>query len=168
MFDRCSYHLYILFYWQVQYLHLENKTPKESFAVCVKPLHFEYNNVNQIIEFIELNRIIGVEHFALYNDSIGPQVSCVLKNYIENNIVTLLPWKLELKSQEEIRTEGLFAALNDCLYRYMYRFKYVLMIDLDEFIIPNYNETLPDLIKFLNTKADKKKIGEYMSIYEYI
>lgn len=36
--------------------------------------------------------------------------------------VSLLPWDLRMRSQKEIRTEGLFAALNDCLYRSMYRY----------------------------------------------
>lgn len=35
--------------------------------------------------------------------------------------VNLLPWDLRMRSQKDIRTEGLFAALNDCLYRNMYR-----------------------------------------------
>ena len=69
-----------------------------------------------------------------------------------SGIVTLLPWKLDMISQKEIRTEGLFAALNDCLYRYvlelcflpatfifsrnMNSVKYLIMMDLDELIIP--------------------------------
>lgn len=36
--------------------------------------------------------------------------------------VDLLPWDLRMRSQKDIRTEGLFAALNDCLYRSMYRY----------------------------------------------
>ena len=32
--------------------------------------------------------------------------------------MTVLPWRLDMTSQKEIRTEGLFAALNDCLYRW--------------------------------------------------
>lgn len=50
-------------------------------------------------------------------------------------------------SQKEIRTEGLFAALNDCLYRNMYRYKYLALIDLDEFIIPRQNGTINELLK---------------------
>ena len=48
----------------------------------------------------------------------------------------LLPWKLDMISQKEIRTEGLFAALNDCLYRNMKTVQYLIMMDLDELIIP--------------------------------
>lgn len=52
-----------------------------------------------------------------------------------------------MRSQKEIRTEGLFAALNDCLYRTMYRYKYLALVDLDEFIIPRHTDTLNELIE---------------------
>lgn len=61
--------------------------------------------------------------------------------------VTMLPWDLRMRSQKEIRTEGLFAALNDCLYRNMYRHQYVALIDLDEFIVPRHNNTLIELMQ---------------------
>lgn len=99
------------------------------------------------MEFIELNRILGVEHFTFYNHTIGEQVNCILKDYVNKNIVTLLPWQLNMVSQKEIRTEGLFAALNDCLYRSMYKYSHVLLIDLDEFIIPHHNDTLQQLVE---------------------
>lgn len=61
--------------------------------------------------------------------------------------VEILPWNLRMRSQKEIRTEGLFAALNDCLYRNMYRFKYLALVDLDEFIVPRHNDTIKDLLE---------------------
>lgn len=76
-------------------------------------------------------------------------MSCVLRHYIQEGGVNVLPWNLNLVSQREIRTEGLFAALNDCLYRNMNDFKYLMLIDFDEFIIPHTNETLPDMLKYL-------------------
>lgn len=108
----------------------------EKLAVCVKPLHFNYDQALHLMEFIELNSILGVSHFTLYNHTIGPRAACVLRHYMEGSsrnssnetnyikpkaTVTLLPWDLRMRSQKEIRTEGLFAALNDCLYRSMYR-----------------------------------------------
>ena len=32
----------------------------ESIGVCVKPLHFTYNKSLELLQFIELNRILGV------------------------------------------------------------------------------------------------------------
>ncbi|KAK7078450.1 hypothetical protein SK128_012488 [Halocaridina rubra] len=144
---------------KVMNLDVNKDEVKNSFAVCVKPLHFDYNNINQMIEFIELNKILGVEHFTLYNHTIGRDVDCILRRYAELGLINILPWKLDIKSQKEIRTEGLFAALNDCLYRYMYQYKYILMIDLDEYIVPHTNSSLPELLRYLHTKADAKKIG---------
>lgn len=125
----------------------EQRTDQMNFGICVKPLHYRYNQEMQILEFIELHRILGVNHFTFYNNTIGPQVDCILHDYIDRGIVTMLPWKLKMKSQKEIRTEGLFAALNDCLYRSMYRFSHLVLIDFDEFIIPTHNDTLPQLIE---------------------
>ncbi|KAJ3625269.1 hypothetical protein MTP99_018827 [Tenebrio molitor] len=135
--------------------------PSNRFAVCIKPLHFDYNRALQILEFIELNRIMGVEHFTFYNHTIGPQVGCILQDYVDRGLVTLLPWQLNMLSQKEIRTEGLFAALNDCLYRSMNLYSHVLLIDLDEYIIPRNNETLPQLIEYLNNRLNTRTTGSY-------
>jgi hypothetical protein len=111
-----------------------------------------------MLEFLELNNLLGVTHFTFYNNTIGPKVNCILQHYKQGKIpnyfvvnstsrsggdgnknftderaesimmardvnvtVDILPWNLKMKSQKEIRTEGLFASLNDCLYRSMYR-----------------------------------------------
>lgn len=103
-----------------------------------------------MLEFLELNSLLGVSHFTFYNHTIGDKATCILQHYMNGKIsqhftvnsakpnsgeknatgdnatspkitVDLLPWNLKMKSQKEIRTEGLFASLNDCLYRSMYR-----------------------------------------------
>lgn len=50
------------------------------------------------------------------------------------------------RSQKEIRTEGLFASLNDCVYRSMRHFDYTIVLDLDEFIVPRKDDTLGAMI----------------------
>ncbi|XP_023308046.2 uncharacterized protein LOC111689814 [Lucilia cuprina] len=75
--------------------------------------------------------------------------------------VQILPWNLRMRSQKEIRTEGLFAALNDCLYRTMYRYKYLALVDLDEFIVPRLNDTLQELLSSLNSRFRNRNLGAY-------
>jgi len=125
----------------------------ESIGVCVKPLHFTYNKSLELLQFIELNRILGVSKFTLYNDTISEEVSCLLSHYINQGIVTILPWKLDMISQKEIRTEGLFAALNDCLYRNMKSVQYLIMMDLDELIIPYQAATLTQMLADLRRRS---------------
>lgn len=126
---------------------------ENRMALCVKPLHYDYNKLDNLIEFIELNSILGIDHFLFYNHTVGPKVDCLLRHYARNSsLITVLPWhRLDMKSQQEIRTEGIFASLNDCLYRTMYRFKYVAMIDLDEFLVPHLDDDLKMLLKRLTS-----------------
>ncbi|CAH1999514.1 unnamed protein product [Acanthoscelides obtectus] len=134
----------------------ETRAPPHGykFGVCVKPLHFDYNREIQMLEFLELNRLLGIEHFTFYNHTIGPQVSCILRDYESKGMVKLLPWQLNMVSQKEIRTEGLFAALNDCMYRSMYKFSHVALVDLDEYIVPRHNYTLPQLVEVCEFGGD--------------
>ena len=34
--------------------------PRDTIGVCIKPLHFTYNKTMELLQFIELNRILGV------------------------------------------------------------------------------------------------------------
>jgi len=138
----------------VHYSHTGIRPPSApSIGVCVKPLHFHYNKTLELLQFIELNRILGVTKFTLYNDTVGDEVDCLLRHYQSLGLVEVLPWQLDMTSQKEIRTEGLFAALNDCLYRNMNKFKYLVMIDLDELIVPYKQDTLTELIADLSSKT---------------
>lgn len=103
----------------------------------------------QLMEFVELNYLLGIGHFTFYKNTIGPNVECVLDRYIKDKLITVLPWTLDMVSKQEIRTEGMFAALNDCLYRNMYKSKYVAFLDIDEIIVPKQNDTLIQLIKYV-------------------
>lgn len=70
--------------------------------------------------------------------------------FLVSGVATVLPWQLDLISQKEIRTEGLFAALNDCLYRSMYRFQYTAMVDFDEVIVPKLRSNATVLVSTLH------------------
>ena len=36
----------------------------DTIGVCVKPLHFSYNKSLELLQFIELNRILGVSRYV--------------------------------------------------------------------------------------------------------
>jgi len=42
-----------------------------DIGVCVKPIHFDYDKTLEIIEFIELNKILGVTKFTFYNHTMS-------------------------------------------------------------------------------------------------
>ncbi|XP_050346328.1 uncharacterized protein LOC126770803 [Nymphalis io] len=122
---------------------------EETLHVCVKPFHFSYSRDEWLVEWFELNRLLGVSHFYMYNESLSAQVTCLLDHYRKQGLVTLLPWKLPIVSKVEIRTEGQFAAFNDCLYRSMATAGWLLVIDVDEVIMPRRERTLTALLTAL-------------------
>lgn len=133
-----------------------NVSPRGDIAVCVKPLHYYYDRATWLAEFIELHRILGAEHFFFYNHSVGQNVDSLLQHYVKQKIVSVLPWNLPVRSQKEIRTEGIFSSLNDCVFRTMYLFHYVIMLDFDEYIIPREHDNYLELLEKL--EEDNKRI----------
>lgn len=132
----------------------KNKPSKESeynFSVCIAPLNCNYSHAYAFIEWIELNRILGSQHFTFYTYSAANNIQRLLSYYSKHGLVSVLPWNLPISVQnpEEIHYFGQLAALNDCLYRNKYKTKYLAFFDLDEFIIPRQeiDRTWTDMLK---------------------
>ena len=128
---------------------------KNEVGLCVKPIHSNYDDWVELVSFIELNKILGVSKFIVYNESISENVNCVLKYYEQKeNIVTILSWDLVTKFKNKnarISNRGVMSSLNDCFYRNMNEYQYLFSVDLDEFIIPHMHETLPEMLKYLHS-----------------
>ena len=72
-----------------------------------------------------------------------------------------MSWNLRnIAPDIEIHDEGHMASVNDCVYRNMNIVRYLMPIDLDEFIVPHMNETLQDMLRFLNSKEVEIKKGK--------
>lgn len=100
------------------------------------------------MEFVEFYYLLGARHFTFYGDIVITNVQCFLDRYQENDLISNLPWHLDMVTKEEIRTGGLLAALSDCLYRHMYTSKYIALVDVDEIIVPKQDDTFIQLIKY--------------------
>ncbi|XP_076042153.1 uncharacterized protein LOC143026046 [Oratosquilla oratoria] len=120
-----------------------------DLAVCVKPFHYNFNRAIWLVEFVEFYRLLGVDHFVFYNHTVGPDVDVLLRYYMGMGLVSVMPWALPVKSQKDIRTEGLFAALNDCNFRVLGRYSLAAMVDVDEFLIPRNHKTLLELTEHM-------------------
>ena len=128
---------------------------KNEVGLCVKPIHSNYDDWVELISFIEVNKILGVSKFIVYNESMSENISCVLKYYDQKeNMVSILPWDLVTKFKNKnarISNRGVMSSLNDCFYRNMNEYQYLFSVDLDEFIIPHMHETLPEMLKYLHS-----------------
>ncbi|XP_065352876.1 uncharacterized protein LOC135947833 isoform X2 [Cloeon dipterum] len=147
----------------------ESSFSNPTLAACVKPLHYNYSKVWELIEWIELNKILGISHFYFYDHEVTENTSCVLNEYSKLGTVTVLDWKnLPFMSQKNIRTENMFAALNDCLYRGMYKHAYLTMIDTDEFIVPRENVSLVEFMRLSEKEDPLLAAAVFPNVFYYL
>ncbi|XP_026988877.2 uncharacterized protein LOC113634363 isoform X2 [Tachysurus fulvidraco] len=130
-----------------------------EFTICISTM-YDYENVLLLVQAMEMYRILGVQKVAIYKTNCSKDTQKVLDYYVSQDFVELIPWSVssyinvsrgwkKQVSPGELHYFGQIAALNDCLYRYMYKSHYVALQDLDEFILPlnlnNWTKLLPEL-----------------------
>ncbi|HSX03810.1 MAG TPA: glycosyltransferase family 92 protein [Rhabdochlamydiaceae bacterium] len=103
-------------------------------------------------EWIEYHKMLGVEHFRLYNNGSTDNSLEVLDPYIRNGDVTIVNWP----SNHKVRNYSfVFAtqwpAIRDALVHYTGVAKWLAIIDTDEFIVPLQHSNIPS---FLNEYED--------------
>lgn len=89
-------------------------------------------------EWIEYHLIVGVKHFYMYNNFSSDNYQNVLKRYIEQNLVTLIDWPVP---------QGQFAAYKHWFENYRNDTQWVSFLDIDEFICPYYEMSIPSWVK---------------------
>lgn len=143
---------------KVIYNTLEGK--KEDFAVCVKTLYNTNDNFrHRFVEWIELISLLGANKIFFYRSELPPNIENVLKLYVEKGLAEVSNYSNPDVPLNQIETENTLnlpqevIPWNDCLYRNLYRYKYVVVLDQDEVIVPKTNGTWKDLINVLEQES---------------
>lgn len=107
------------------------------------------NDARYLKEWIEFHRLVGVEHFYLYNHLSTDDYKEVLKPYVAEGIVDLMEWPYPYNKLEEwcvIQSNAYKHAIESSLKKV----KWLAFIDTDEFLFPVQGDNL----------------GEFLSKYE--
>jgi hypothetical protein len=105
----------------------ERKSQQYRLAVC----SVVRNEGVYLQEWIEWHRLMGVEHFFLYDDSSDDaESSRLMTHYEKEGVVTRVPWVVENYWRQ-------MTALNACLQRFAQMTKWMTAIDVDEFLFVN-------------------------------
>ncbi|XP_056131890.1 coiled-coil-helix-coiled-coil-helix domain containing 3a [Lampris incognitus] len=109
-----------------------------NFTVCLSTM---FNNYDNVLQFIQVGLVK------------------VLPWPIDAHIKVSSSWLASL-SPGDLHYYGQIPANNDCLYRYMYKSRYLLMHDADEVILPTEDGSWAELLLTLD-----KKHGENANYY---
>ena len=107
------------------------------------------NEALYLKEWIEFHRIVGVEHFYLYNNNSDDNYREVLEPYIKRNIVTLVDWP---KNQAQIE------AYKDCIHKYAKETRWMGFVDIDEFVVPRKTDNIYDFLQAFENKYGAVKL----------
>ncbi|EDW07228.2 uncharacterized protein LOC6584255 [Drosophila mojavensis] len=123
---------------------------KLNFGVCVKAFDFPYVDLSaRLIEWFELQRLLGASRIYAYIYDVHPAVQRVLDYYQRIGFLELRPLTMAngmprlrhyqhqlLQHRRLIKRLNELIPYNDCFYRNMYRHDYMLNVDIDEVIMP--------------------------------
>lgn len=96
------------------------------------------NEAPYLKEWIEFHKIVGVEHFYLYNNNSTDEYLEILNPYIKSGIVEIKDWPF---------AQGQMLAYSDFIKTKSNETKWVGFIDLDEYVVPNKTDNIYDFLK---------------------
>jgi len=104
------------------------------------------NEAPYLKEWIEYHKLLGVEHFYLFNNHSTDNFLEILKPYIADGTVDL---KDELTDAKNMKTfyPMQCKCYTDCAINARGESKWIAFIDIDEFLLPIKDESLPDFLK---------------------
>lgn len=151
---------------RVIYNHPEKK---KDFAVCVKGLDFLHEDLSvRLVEWIELITLLGADKIFFYQLQVHPNVTKILDHYQRLGKVHVTPLTLPggqpnvpafqhmyLTKKTNHKRQNELIPYNDCLYKHMYEYEYIALLDVDEVIMPVKDATWQDLMKRVLSKAFK-------------
>lgn len=122
---------------------------KHTLAICsvIK------NEAKYLKEWIEFHRLVGVEHFYIYNNNSTDRLYNILSPYIKKRLVTLIPWPDFLGSIEDDKSyqwalsTQIPAYENAILFKAGPQTKWLALLTPDEYLVPVESYTMIELLE---------------------
>jgi hypothetical protein len=111
-------------------------------------------------EWLEFHRMVGVQHFYLYNNNSTDHYSEVLEPYIQMGVVDLFDWP---SAVEELLYCTQVQVYNHCINLCIGHTRWLAIIDIDEFMCP---VSKPDLPSYLKQYDSNKGVGGIMAFWQ--
>lgn len=77
-----------------------------TLAVCAISISSKFQTPLRLVEFIELWKILGADHFYFYDLFAQPQMKKLLAHYSSEGVATVMNWNLKGPSQATFNFES--------------------------------------------------------------
>ncbi|XP_030040900.2 uncharacterized protein LOC115456131 [Manduca sexta] len=142
----------------------ENRQENRNFTICVKDMNFDKDISQSLVEWVETNKILGVDIIDVYVDKVSKQTANVLQHYRDEGYIRLFDVPVSNKPGRSLwqRRRDHIITYNDCLYRNIKDTIFIVPLDVDEIILPKITYTWPELLHRLKEYGWNDK--EYSAI----
>ena len=123
---------------------------KHEFGVCVV-IAFGTIPTHSFVEWMEVTSMFGVTEINVYNGSMSTAMTPVFEYYEHTGVLRvhqMPPPTSDFGSRGTKLSSP--ASLNDCMLRNMYRYKYIIVIDFDEIIVPREHTNYHDMLAHID------------------
>ena len=137
----------------------EKPKRKMAFGHCM-PVAYGYQEPYRIVEWMELHRMWGVEEVTIYNHSLQSKAIRVYRYYADKGIVDIRNAPCAIPAHpvdEEAIILNNSPMLNDCMYRNMYRYRRLVVTDLDEMIVPRLHDNYTAMLKAIDAEFSERQ-----------
>lgn len=131
------------------FLTMSSCEGKENFKYTLSIGAIFQNESDYMREWIEYHRMVGVEHFILYNNNSTDDYLSVLKPYVEEGLVELIEWPSVQEENDWSHFSFVIQpnAYTDAVMKSCHISKWIALIDMDEFIVPMNFNTISELLE---------------------
>lgn len=144
---------------KVQY-ELPERGIVKDFAVCVKHLSYPFEDISLVlIQFIEANLLFGVDKIYFYMFEVDLNTQRVLTYYQSMGKVEIIPHSIVgggpndplirqqwLQESPDFEARMSLVEYNDCFYRNMHKYRFITLLDLNEFFVPTLAHTYQEML----------------------
>ena len=130
-----------------------------AFGHCV-PVAYWYHDPYRVVEWMELHRMWGVEEVTIYNSSLHPTAMRVYQHYANKSFVDLREAPCAVPAyprDEEAIILNNSPMLYDCMYRNMYRYRRLVVTDIDEMIVPRLHDNYTAMLEAIDAEFSERQ-----------
>lgn len=117
---------------------------EEDYPYTLSACTIFQDEANYLREWIEFHRLVGIEHFYLYDNNSSDDYLTILQPYIDEGIVDLFDWP---SPEHEDWTPYQEKAYNHCIHYCTGQTQWLAVIDTDEFLVPVQHNNVQDFLK---------------------
>ncbi|XP_073454067.1 beta-1,4-galactosyltransferase galt-1-like [Aquarana catesbeiana] len=152
---------------------IKNRVPLSflvNFTVCISTMFGNSEQVLPVIQAIEMYRLLGAQKVVIYKNNCSKTMGKVFDYYLTEGLVEIIPWPIDkylrtsdvwhqdMNLANQIGYYGQLVTLNDCMYRNMYKSRYVTFNDLDEIILPRMHKDWNEMMEALEKQYPNKAV----------